>query len=508
MRKLIVTTLISMPLLLGAQSQSVPSSEPNHVFWYNCIENRYNISQNPGPNLSPDCIKHQGMVVSAKRRQSEGNQEPSFGLGNGPSNAGFCSFVWFKDLNNLQGKAVFAKVRGEYRDNYAGKPYCTPGPMHIRCGVVDYANNINDIWGDIESIPATATWMDHENPLYWSMNYSADTNKLAAEEIIDVTAPQGVTNDIDDAVLDKMFFEIDVTEQVNWILSHTFSNKGRLSGQYAIVFLTEMGDGTTGRVNLYSDESAARNITTANPWTNDGNTLHLVGQMNVNQIVNVKNTRYHMEVNIVTMANELVNNPVVILKPDSTEVVSTNLRKLISFDISIDSVLSAAFSSGTLCFNYSKIDISDLMAQAIRFYYLNGSVWDSVGGIVDTVAKTVTVAVSHFSTFGVFIPTNTTGSGLAHVQASAFMLSVAPNPFAVSAGIAFSLKSALMVDIAAYDIRGHLVKTLVNSAYPAGSHQIAFDGMNRESKPLSSGIYFIRMKAGNREMMKQVQIMR
>ncbi len=144
------------------------TSITTHVFWYNCIKNGYNLTTNPGPALPTNIIKHEGMVVSAKKRQSEGNSESSFGLGNGPTNAGYCSFVWFKDLNNLQGKAVSAKVRGEYRDAFGGNPYCTPGPMLIRCGVVDYANNIKDVWGDIEDVPATAKWMDAENPLGWS----------------------------------------------------------------------------------------------------------------------------------------------------------------------------------------------------------------------------------------------------------------------------------------------------------------------------------------------------
>ncbi len=506
MRKLIASALIYMPLVFGAQANPDSVTAPTHVFWYNCIKNGYNLTANPGPEIPANVIKHEGMVVSAKKRQSEGNQDPSFGLGNGPSNAGFCSFVWFKDLNNLQGKAISAKVRGEYRDAFGGNPYCTPGPMLIRCGVVDYANNIKDVWGDIEDVSATATWMDAENPLGWSMNYSADTNRLAAEKYISVTVPQGVRSDGEDAVLDKKFFEIDVTDQVNWILSHTGTNKGKYSGQYGIVFLTKMGDGTTGKVNLYSDE-ANGNIITANPWTTDGNTLHLVGQMDLNQqVVNVNDTTNHTEVTIVT--DTTVDNPVVTITPDSTEVASPNLKKLLSVDIKFDGALAAALSSVTLTFDYSKIDIGGINEQAIRVYYLNGSVWDSVGGTVDVANKTITVAVTHFSTYGLFVPIGGTKAELAHIPASTLMLSVAPNPFTSSSSIAFSLKSASMVDIAAYDIRGYLVKTLAKGAYVAGSHQVSFDGMNREGKPLSSGIYFVRMKADGKEMMKQVQIMR
>ncbi len=281
MRKLLMCL---MAALIGT---SAFGAIEHHVFWYNCIKNNYAITDNPGPNLPADCIKHQGMMLTAKKRQSEGNQESNFGIGN-YNGAGFCGVIWSKDLMETDfgsGAVEHASFRAEYRDAFSGNAFCTPGNIYLRVGVVDYNNNIADVYGDAESVPATATWMDGSNPLGFGMNYSTDTNKLAAETTFTWVAPEGVTTDADDAVLDKHFADIDITSQVNWIISHTGSKKGPYSGQYAIAFLVNAArvSNADGKINTYTDEANGA-IATANPWTSDGNTGHIFITINTEAI--------------------------------------------------------------------------------------------------------------------------------------------------------------------------------------------------------------------------------
>ncbi|HPH61206.1 MAG TPA: T9SS type A sorting domain-containing protein, partial [Candidatus Syntrophosphaera sp.] len=72
-----------------------------------------------------------------------------------------------------------------------------------------------------------------------------------------------------------------------------------------------------------------------------------------------------------------------------------------------------------------------------------------------------------------------------------------PNPFNPSTTIAYSVKEATPVLIGIYNIKGQLVRTLVDEAKTAGNHLVVFDGLDNNRQPLSSGVYFYRMRAGD-----------
>ena len=68
-----------------------------------------------------------------------------------------------------------------------------------------------------------------------------------------------------------------------------------------------------------------------------------------------------------------------------------------------------------------------------------------------------------------------------------------PNPFNPDTIISFSLKAKEQVSIKVYDIRGRLVKTLIEEQLPAGEHIIVWDGTNNSGNLVASGIYFSKM---------------
>jgi len=65
-----------------------------------------------------------------------------------------------------------------------------------------------------------------------------------------------------------------------------------------------------------------------------------------------------------------------------------------------------------------------------------------------------------------------------------------PNPFNSSTRINFTMKKGAVVDISVYNYKGELVKNITNNYYEKGSHFVIF-----ESKNLTSGIYFYKMKS-------------
>jgi hypothetical protein len=72
-----------------------------------------------------------------------------------------------------------------------------------------------------------------------------------------------------------------------------------------------------------------------------------------------------------------------------------------------------------------------------------------------------------------------------------------PNPFNLSTTIGFQIPKRERVKIAIYNILGQHVKTLVDQMYQKGNYKIVWDGSNRFGETVASGIYFVRIVAGD-----------
>jgi hypothetical protein len=71
-----------------------------------------------------------------------------------------------------------------------------------------------------------------------------------------------------------------------------------------------------------------------------------------------------------------------------------------------------------------------------------------------------------------------------------------PNPFNPSTSIKFNIPLKSDVNVKIYNAKGQLVKTLVNEELLEGEHEVIWNGTNQHQREVSSGIYFIRIKAG------------
>ena len=67
-----------------------------------------------------------------------------------------------------------------------------------------------------------------------------------------------------------------------------------------------------------------------------------------------------------------------------------------------------------------------------------------------------------------------------------------PNPFNPITSIQYAVSNRQFVNLKVYDVLGNEIETLVNEELPAGSYQVAFDGVG-----LTSGIYFYQLRAGD-----------
>jgi hypothetical protein len=79
-----------------------------------------------------------------------------------------------------------------------------------------------------------------------------------------------------------------------------------------------------------------------------------------------------------------------------------------------------------------------------------------------------------------------------------------PNPFNRRTTIEYDIPEPGFVRIAIYNVRGRLVKKVVDAEIPAGRYKAVWNGDNSRGQPVASGLYFCRMNADEFVMWKKM----
>jgi regulation of enolase protein 1 (concanavalin A-like superfamily) len=77
------------------------------------------------------------------------------------------------------------------------------------------------------------------------------------------------------------------------------------------------------------------------------------------------------------------------------------------------------------------------------------------------------------------------------------LLGARPNPFNPSTNIQFQIPKRTRVRIDIFDVRGRLVRCLLDEDRPSGRHGVSWDGTNESGMPVASGVYIAQLKAGS-----------
>ncbi|MBN1824696.1 MAG: immune inhibitor A [Candidatus Eisenbacteria bacterium] len=84
-----------------------------------------------------------------------------------------------------------------------------------------------------------------------------------------------------------------------------------------------------------------------------------------------------------------------------------------------------------------------------------------------------------------------------------------PNPFNPITTIRYTLASPARVDLDVFDLSGRLVRSLVRSrTEDSGSHSVVWDGRSDAGRPVSSGVYFYRLNAGDTQFVRKMALIR
>ena len=72
-----------------------------------------------------------------------------------------------------------------------------------------------------------------------------------------------------------------------------------------------------------------------------------------------------------------------------------------------------------------------------------------------------------------------------------------PNPFNPITTLRYNVPEKILVSISIFDISGNLIKMLVNEVKSAGFYSARWDAINDKGQPISAGVYFYKIQAGN-----------
>lgn len=83
-----------------------------------------------------------------------------------------------------------------------------------------------------------------------------------------------------------------------------------------------------------------------------------------------------------------------------------------------------------------------------------------------------------------------------------------PNPFNSSTVIPFHLPLATDVRMTVYDLTGQRVADLLDASMAAGTHQVQWDGQDRQGRDVASGTYIIRLVAQGQTQQHKLLLLR
>ena len=205
-----------------------------------------------------------------------------------------------------------------------------------------------------------------------------------------------------------------------------------------------------------------------------------------------------------TNANDKPLTDVVI---DSIRIMTPQLDSYLPIEdtlyVNAGEVMAFALVCGEENITYSWY-INDEQQSATSFVFnysptING--WHEVTGVVSN---------ENYDLPKVWWINVTGGTGINNdiVNSKAILYQNIPNPFNPETSIKFSLVESGHSLLEIYNIKGQLVKTLVNNNLPAGEHSFIWNGKNEKGDQVTSGIYLYNLRTQNTSIQKKAILLK
>jgi len=83
-----------------------------------------------------------------------------------------------------------------------------------------------------------------------------------------------------------------------------------------------------------------------------------------------------------------------------------------------------------------------------------------------------------------------------------------PNPFNPSTTIEFSIQNNSIVELSIFNVKGQMVKTLINESLNIGDYLVTWDGVDNSGSFVGSGVYFYQIKTSSNILTKRMLLLK
>ena len=403
--------------------------------------------------------------------------------------------IWFKTTSEnagIMGKSVYASHAGRWGVYFLGNTLKTKfqgnavPTNNITLDAVPQAGNIN--WNDGEWHNVTVTinrlglmtlYMDGvyntsvsiANQATINMNNSAQFYIGAYGNTIDGTTPDNRMY-LDGSVREARIWDRVLTPAeiaANWDKQISYP-QDNLIGYWRI------NEGSGRILNDLSGSNNTGNLINNPTWTTDGPPTLPVELSSFTATISTHN---NVVLTWVTQSETSVMGFYVYRSTDSN---LANAQQ-------ISSLIDATNTSDQQVYRYTDSEIN----QIGTYYYwlmvsdMNGS--ESFHGPINVTYEN-------------------TQPGIPNIPVFTELKQVYPNPFNPNTNISYVLATPSDVSITIYNSRGQEVRSFEKSNVAAGTWNLSWDGKDQNGTGLASGVYYIRMLAGQDSFMKKAVLMK
>jgi len=89
-----------------------------------------------------------------------------------------------------------------------------------------------------------------------------------------------------------------------------------------------------------------------------------------------------------------------------------------------------------------------------------------------------------------------------------FEVAAHPNPFNPTTNISYTMPQAGHLVLKVFDVRGHLVRTLLDERREAGVGRVVWDGSDNRGAPVPSGVYFYEARSGREVRVRKMTMVK
>ncbi len=147
----------------------------------------------------------------------------------------------------------------------------------------------------------------------------------------------------------------------------------------------------------------------------------------------------------------------------------------------------------TISFQYDKAALQKKSENHLLIYRFEQGEKIPLATTIDAERQLAQATITRTGAFALFFDENIESLS---APATFKLLQNYPNPFNSTTNILYYLPQAEQVKVKIFDLRGRLIAELVNEKQEAGSHQISWDGKDKNGTQIATGIYLLQVVAG------------